>query len=81
VRAIRLHIFVTLTEHIVERLNFFLAAAFFARFFKIAFRTNVADNVFAIELFLHAANRLVHAFTFTDFDFYGHWNTVCLKID
>ncbi len=76
-----LHILVTLAEHIVERLNFAFAATCFAWFLEVAFRANVANDVLAVELLLHATERLVYRLAFADLYFYGHVLRILVKTE
>ena len=62
-----LAVFVALTQHIVESCNLALAAPYFAWLFKIALLARVADNAFAVELFLEPAKHFFHSFTLADF--------------
>jgi len=63
---------VTGAEHGGEGHDLFLAAAPVARLLVVTLGANAANDVFALELLFHAAERTVNRLVFADFDFDGH---------
>ena len=53
-------------------MNLLLPAALFAGLFTVTLGANTLDDVFAIELLLHAADRTIYRLVFADFDFDRH---------
>lgn len=71
----------TAAEHRGEGLNLLLAATLLAGLLMIALGANTLDDVLAIELLLHAAERTVNGLVFADFDLDRHvdWKGLSAK--
>ena len=62
----------TIAQHLGEGHDLLLATAALAGFLVVTLGAHIFNDVLALELLLHAAERTINGLVFADFDFDGH---------